>query len=154
MTWLRRSCVTNRLLLLALAAVCLPPRGHAFSASSPFHGNIMVERRSSTAATMLTMRKQKASDRRTRRMQRGNDAVDEPQTLITSPMALASWQHKTLTKITATASPSPQTGGRGRSRRRSNLYNTLSSYHGTFLSLLTAEYHAEVRFTFGHCLGS
>lgn len=148
MTWLRSSCVTNSLLLLTLGAVCLPPTGHAFSASSLFHGNIMAERQSTMAATMLTMRKQKASDRRTRRMQRGDDAVVEPQTLTSSPMALARWQHKTLTKNTATIGASPQTGGRGRSRKRSNLYNTLSSYHGTFLSLLTAEYYAEVR----HCL--
>lgn len=153
MMWLRSSFVTNSLLLLALG-VCLPLTGHSFSASSLFHGNIMAERQSTMAATMLTMRKQKASDRRTRRMQRGDDAVVEPQTLTSSPMALARWQHKTLTKNTATIRASPQTGGRGRSRKRSNLYNTLSSYHGTFLSLLTAEYHSEVRFSFGHCDGS
>jgi hypothetical protein len=146
MTWGIKSSVTNSLLLLAVSAVCLPPTGHAFSALSHFHGSTVTERQSSMSATLLTMRKQKASDRRTRRMQRGEDAVIEPPTLTSSPMALASWQHKALTKNTATA---PPTGGRGRSRNRSNLYTTLSSYHGNFLSLLTAEYRAEVRFVIG-----
>jgi hypothetical protein len=143
MTLRSKSSVTNSLLLLAMSAVCLPPTGHAFSASSHFHGSIVTERESTMTAAALTMRKQKASDRRTRRMQRGEDAVIEPPTLTRSPMSLAAWQHKTLTK---NAEPAPQPGGRGRSRNRSNLYNTLSSYHGNFLSLLTAEYRAEVRF--------
>jgi hypothetical protein len=149
MTLRSRSWITNSLLLLAMGAVCLPPTGHAFSASSNFHGSIVTERQSTMTATMLTMRKQKASDRRTRRMQRGEDAVIETPTITSSPMALAAWQHKTLTKNTASAT---QTGGRGRSRKRSNLYNTLSSYHTNFLSLLTAEYRAEVCFVI--CIAS
>jgi hypothetical protein len=43
----------------------------------------------------------------------------------------------------AAAAPS---GGRGRSRKRSTLYNSLAFYHNKFLTLLTQEYQAEVRF--------
>lgn len=37
-----------------------------------------------------------------------------------------------------------KTGGRGRSRKRATLYNSLSSYHNKFLQLLTDEYRHEV----------
>ena len=143
MTRRRRFSIIRGLVLIALAAACLPPTGRAFSLSSRFHGIHLSAGLTSTAT--LTMRKQKASDRRTRRMQRGEDvAVDavSSNTITNSPMALAGWQHKTLT---STAAPRQSRGGRGRSRKRSNLYNTLSSYHGNFLSLLTDEYRAEVR---------
>ena len=105
-----------------------------------------VDAHPATGAASLTMRKQKASDRRTRRMQRGEDTVVDAQPiqsamqLISSPMESAGWQHKKL----HSKSPQRHTAGRGRSRKRSNLYNSLSSYHGHFLSLLTSEYRAEV----------
>ena len=109
-----------------------------------FLGNRLVTGQPSlTTTNTLTMRKQKASDRRTRRMQRGEDvAVDvSSRTITSSPMAAASWQHK---KLAPTRPRQQSRAGRGRARKRSNLYNTLSSYHGHFLSLLTAEYRAEV----------
>jgi regulator of nonsense transcripts 1 len=119
------------------------PGGHGFSASSQaFLGNRLVTGQPfPTTTNTLTMRKQKASDRRTRRMQKGEDvAVDvSSRTITSSPMAAASWQHKKL----APTQRQQSRAGRGRARKRSNLYNTLSSYHSHFLSLLTAEYRAE-----------
>ena len=144
MTRRRRLSVAGGLVLVALAAY-LPPTGRALSLSSSFFlGNRITPTEHHSSTATLTMRKQKASDRRTRRMQRGeNVAVDiSSKTLTSSPMASAGWQHK---KISNTVTPTRQQHGRGRARKRSNLYNTLSSYHGNFLSLLTAEYRAEVR---------
>ena len=95
------------------------------------------------------MRKQKASDRRTRRRQRGQDLEETfiPNkngliTLTTSPMQGNAWTQRTAVRM-----PKAQqqvTGGRQRSRKRSTLYNSLSFYHNTFLNQLTAEYQAEV----------
>jgi hypothetical protein len=51
------------------------------------------------------------------------------------------------TPNTSTAAPArKRTPGRGRSRKRSTLYNSLAFYHNKFLILLTDEYQAEVRF--------
>ena len=36
-------------------------------------------------------------------------------------------------------------GGRGRARKRLKLYNSLASYHSTFLELISEEYQMEVR---------
>lgn len=132
------------LVLIALAA-CLPSITNAFSLSSSFLGGspqLAITTEHPSSSNTLTMRKQKASDRRTRRMQRGEE-VDglSSRTMTKSPMALAGWQHK---KISTPSPERPRRHGRGRSRKRSNLYNTLSSYHGNFLNLLTAEYRAEV----------
>jgi hypothetical protein len=114
----------------------------------------------------LYMRKQKASDKRTRRLQREGGVNTLSSSSITqSPMEQAGlWKVKDLTKQTSTAQPrsaaaatttmtptAVQTqsvtggGGRGRSRKRSTLYNSISFYHDKFLHLLTAEYQAEVR---------
>ena len=35
-------------------------------------------------------------------------------------------------------------GGRGRARKRLKLYNSLASYHSTFLELISEEYQMEV----------
>jgi hypothetical protein len=96
-------------------------------------------------------------------MQRGGDDSQLAQALIRenlstvltkSPMATAGgWKQKQTSSSTtivgsASSSSSPSTtttgGGRGRSRKRSILYNSLSSYHNKFLQLLTTEYRAEV----------
>ena len=97
------------------------------------------------------MRKQKASDRRTRRMQRGNaediaqSLIQENLVLTSSPMTKAGgWKQKKATTILGSSASKPATGGRGRSRKRATLYNSLSAYHNKFLQLLTAEYKAEV----------
>jgi hypothetical protein len=167
--------------------------------SSVFHGRSLVTSSpsysgSTTSSTGITMRKQKASDRRTRKRQRGEiedermEAVGSlSTTLTTSPMSAAGpWNHKqssasvstmerqapsllqqqlkatgagaaqsvygnsgdyASTPNTGTAAPArKRTPGRGRSRKRSTLYNSLAFYHNKFLILLTDEYQAEVRF--------
>jgi hypothetical protein len=105
----------------------------------------------------LQMRKQKASDRRTRRRQRGilsQEEIGLPLTVTESPMkAVGLWRGKTIQPISSpdrssttssAASSTKKTGGRGRSKKRSTLYKSLSHYHNHFLSLLTLEYQAEV----------
>jgi hypothetical protein len=116
----------------------------------------------SGSKSYLHMRKQKASDQRTRRRQQmGEDysSIDNglssslssarmtmTTTLTTSPMDTATWKSKKLIGITMpTKSSNVGGGGRGRSRKRSALYNSLAYYHQHFLKYLTAEYQAEVR---------
>jgi len=99
----------------------------------------------------LTMRKQKASDKRTRRLQRGEqDTVGYATDLLgisqegaspLSPMDTASWKQKSVNMSSGPKVSASK--GRGRSRKRSRLYNTLSAYHSTFLYLLTSEFRAE-----------
>jgi hypothetical protein len=98
----------------------------------------------------LVMRKQKASDRRTRRRQRGIVTEDEllPLTVTESPMKAAGpWRGKAIQpdfRGSSSSSAPAKAGGRGRSKKRSTLYNSLSFYHNHFLSLLTHEYQVEV----------
>lgn len=106
----------------------------------------------------MTMRKQKASDRRTRRMQRGGEelALQEIQnnlikTITSSPMDLAEWKYKKHGNSVTPAQPKNKAHGRGRSRKRQTLYNSLASYHTKFLRLLTMEYQAEVSNVFHLC---
>eukprot|EP00980_Cylindrotheca_fusiformis_P003312 scaffold743_cov117-Cylindrotheca_fusiformis.AAC.31 len=62
------------------------------------------------------------------------------QTLLTnSPMAGGDWSYKK--RIVQPLRE--KTGGRGRSRKRATLYNSLSSYHNKFLKMLTTEYQHE-----------
>ena len=123
---------------------------------SSFHGvSVHIERRilCRRGTVDIAMRKQKASDRRTRRMQRGGDNAAQEiineslqRTITNSPMGVADWKYKSRGNFPQP--PRAKTGGRGRSRKRSNLYNSLSSYHNKFLGLLTAEYQAEVSYKF------
>jgi hypothetical protein len=136
-----------------------------------FMGSAVVERSFHTnnndayySHGSITMRKQKASDRRTRRRQRGEIALDDAPVLAvtttttlttttTNPMQNAAWKHKSgvmqsvqVAPTTAARRATPVTGGgRGRSRKRTTLYQTLQHYHSAFLHPLTAEYQAEVR---------
>jgi len=115
------------------------------------------------------MRKQKASDKRTARMQRGiidtpnNDAASTftpsslssssttttaTKVLSSSPMTKNQWKHKKI-ELRANNGNNKNVndnavgGGRGRSRKRFKLYNSLASYHSTFLSLISEEYQME-----------
>lgn len=64
-------------------------------------------------------------------------------TITSSPMdATGSWNFKRQ----GIEPIREKTGGRGRSRKRATLYNSLSSYHNKFLRLLTDEYTHEVSF--------
>ena len=114
------------------------------------------------------MRKQKASDKRTARMQRGQ--IDNPdvtftppplsssssatQILNSSPKTKNQWKNKKIELRAAGVGGSvsagaqqQQTGGRGRARKRLKLYNSLASYHSTFLDLISEEYQMEVSLT-------
>jgi AAA domain len=111
------------------------------------------------------MRKQKASDRRTRRRQQDGDegvngfsfsstlSTTATRTVTSSPMDSATWTRKKilsnrnafpkLTSPVDNLSSMSTTGGRGRSRKRSTFYLSLAYYHQYFLRYLTAEYQAE-----------
>jgi hypothetical protein len=148
--------------LLVLVLVLNPCWSLSLSSSSSFHGTtlkhaIFTPSTVSGAGDMMTMRKQKASDRRTRRMQRGGGeelALQETiqdniiKTITSSPMDLAEWKYKRVgnSVVTPAAEQHQQhkAQGRGRSRKRQTLYNSLASYHTKFLRLLTVEYQAEV----------
>ena len=124
------------------------------TSSTTFYGNPLLlttnndgRHNDINARAQLYMRKQKASDKRTRRRQRGlveESPVVTAASLTTSPMQQ---QGTAWTKKTTTTSmlPRPATGGRGRSRKRSMLYTSLSFYHNKFMRLLQEEFKAEVR---------
>lgn len=119
-----------------------------------------------TPSSVITMRKQKASDKRTARMQRGqidttessftppslSTATTTTQILSSSPMSNSKWKDKKIELLAAsgqnmnsvTAGVAASGGGRGRARKRLKLYNSLASYHSTFLELISAEYQMEV----------
>jgi len=135
---------------LLFIALCYEYSVNALSIhSSAFHGNPVKTRMTFSSASTLTMRKQKASDKRTRRRQRfGQDdtssssgGVLTDSSYTQSPMhRQGSWKEKKY------VTPSVEkTAGRGRSRKRSALYQSLAFYHNKFLHLLTQEYQAEVR---------
>ena len=174
---LRRSCAlqmlslaTSAAKLVLLSTFLVTIHCYALSSieSSTFHGRTLVTEtvhRSKSAScsscnrigSYLVMRKQKASDRRTRRRQRGEEldqqqvesnisVLTKPRTITSSPMAEASWNHKQpLQKCRSQpVRPASTKKGRGRSRKRSALYSLLSFYNNKFLDLLTAEYQVEV----------
>lgn len=66
------------------------------------------------------------------------------QILTSSPMSKSQWKHK---KVELRASGQNTNGisggGRGRARKRTKLYNSLASYHSTFLELISEEYQTE-----------
>jgi hypothetical protein len=157
----------QRLFSIIVVAIALAPCSSlSLSSYSRFHGtplqtDVPSPTTPTTGAASLSMRKQKASDRRTRRMQRGGEELAQDlirenlrSTITSSPMSVVGqWNYKGNG-----VQPRPEkTGGRGRSRKRGTLYNSLSSYHNNFLTLLTAEYQAEVRvivrFFFEHGAG-
>jgi hypothetical protein len=102
--------------------------------------------------SLLTMRKQKASDKRTRRMQKDleilsltDNAPLRSATSALSPILSAGvWQHKSVSSVRNDQFQNAAGKGRGRSRKRSAVYNNLGSYHNHFLALLTEEFTAEV----------
>jgi hypothetical protein len=147
----------KHLLWAALTVLIPSSRSLSLSSFSRFHGTLLdwqrpsdvTHRAFSSGAASLSMRKQKASDRRTRRLQRGGDELAQDMilenlknTITSSPMESAgSWNQKTGA---FPAQHKEKTGGRGRSRKRATLYNSLSTYHNKFFALLTDEYRAEV----------
>ena len=109
---------------------------------------------SNRSTRIITMRKQKASNKRTRRSQRGerdnyesfSSRNDNIISSLASPIATGSWNYKSMSSAPVKNSfPKTNERGRGRSRKRSQFYNSLSSYHSHFLRLITDEFLAEVR---------
>jgi hypothetical protein len=157
---MKSRCLPLSLLLHVAALSWSSDSVLAYVPPSSFHGrSLALEAPRSIAvrqqvSSSLTMRKQKASDKRTTRLQRGeglpaiyDDAAvmqSLQKTLTSSPMADAVWEQKVLRNQFQGKQPE-KSGGRGRSRKRSSLYHCLSNYHEQFLTLLTAEYKAEVR---------
>jgi hypothetical protein len=105
----------------------------------------------------IVMRKQKASDKRTSRLQKGLEgeylssffaistkgSTPSPRNtgvVTSSPMATSMWDYKTIDPI----SINKESAGRGRARKRAQFYSSLAAYHSEFLNLLTEEYRAEV----------
>lgn len=169
-----RISVTATMLLLLSWSCCLLSR--VASLSSSFHGRSLLvappyhRRRSGSnadASSMITMRKQKASDKHTARRQRGlleppdtdtgaysnvPSAISQQQqrqVLSSSAFTKNGWKDK---KIELRASGIDTNrgnvlhrgGGRGRARKRYNLYNSLLGYHTQFLGLIQREYRMEV----------
>eukprot|EP00537_Pseudo-nitzschia_pungens_P019728 CAMPEP_0172407006 /NCGR_PEP_ID=MMETSP1061-20121228/72862_1 /TAXON_ID=37318 /ORGANISM="Pseudo-nitzschia pungens, Strain cf. pungens" /LENGTH=153 /DNA_ID=CAMNT_0013142845 /DNA_START=39 /DNA_END=497 /DNA_ORIENTATION=+ len=152
----------NMMLLLGLIVlVVLPGRwshqhlacdGFSISSLSSFHGARLqpsefdrqrigsgTREMSSSARGEITMRKQKASDRRTRRMQRGGEELAQDMirenlsrrevTITSSPMSKkGEWKQR---RQGDRVDVQMKSGGRGRSRKRSLLYNSLSLYHNS-----------------------
>jgi hypothetical protein len=132
-----------------------------------FLGSAVLDRMPgrSFADSVICMRKQKASDRRTRRRQRGEVALaDEPvapRTRTATPMQSAVWKAKSsgVSSLTARAPDKPQRtggsigGGRGRSRKRTTMYQILDHYHRSFLDPLTSEYQSEASSANIVCVG-
>lgn len=148
-----RSQLITALVATTLLVAFAPCESLSLSSFSKFHGNALQpaanpSHRATSGAASLTMRKQKASDRRTRRMQMGGEQIVQElirdnlrQTITSSPMeTTGQWKYKK--RIVQPIRE--KTGGRGRSRKRATLYNSLSSYHNKFLRLLTDEYQHEV----------
>ena len=159
-----------------LSAAMLLLQIAALSSPSSFHGTQVITNPTQTTCNIshrisnnnnLTMRKQKASDKRTARMQRGqidnSDVTFTPpplsssssssatQILNSSPKTKNQWKNKKIelraAGVSAGAQQQQKTGGRGRARKRFKLYNSLASYHSTFLELISEEYQMEVSLT-------
>lgn len=105
---------------------------------------------------MITMRKQKASDKRTRRMQRGDVPAFLPQSsssfvastidgVVKCPTEGAQWKQKRVSfNSNSVMGGSKSRGGRGRSQKRTYTYAALSAYHSLFCELLGNEFKSEV----------
>lgn len=139
-------------------------RGRTIPSCHSHHHNSNGNSRSSNA--VITMRKQKASDKHTARKQRGvldqdvnNDSSSysttiSRQILSSTTFTKNNWKDKKieLRSNNGIINTNKSTinvkggGGRGRARKRYNLYNSLLGYHTTFLELIQREYRMEVSF--------
>lgn len=132
------------------------------AAWSSFHGSRIIQpmtqssRPLTSGSSSLVMRKQKASDKRTARLQRGqmdSDSFTPPplsssssttQILSSTPMSKTQWKHKKVElRSRGENVDNSMSGGRGRARKRLKLYNSLASYHSTFSNLISEEYQVE-----------
>lgn len=153
-------------MISALSMLLMLP-AKALALSSSFHGSrvslltpptMTQSRRPSSGVSSLVMRKQKASDKRTARLQRGqldntgsftpsilstfSSSAITTQILSSTPMSKTQWKHKKI-ELRSRGEKVNNSGGRGRARRRLKLYNSLASYHATFSNLISEEYQLE-----------
>ena len=131
------------LFLLCSLSLLLSCRSLSLS-QTRFYGRAVFHSDPCHQFSPLTMRKQKASDKRTRRSQRGEvleSDLSSASNLRSSPIGKA-WRYKA---VDMRPNANNAGYGRGRSRKRSQVYNNLSSYHSHFLDLITQEFLAEVR---------
>jgi hypothetical protein len=136
-------------MLMLILFILLLPSSRALSTT--FHGISIHSSHPTTSrriANELTMRKQKASDKHTARMQRGQTTL-EPTTQILSSVSFTknSWKEKKIELRAGGANTNTEKfaiGGRGRARKRLRLYNSLEGYHSVFLGLISEEYRMEV----------
>ncbi len=139
----------NKYYIALAVSLVLSSDGFSVTRISSFSGKQVCHTVSSNDST-ITMRKQKASDKRTRRMQRSSQLLENTESLSRqgngplTPMSTGQWKHKSLSSSRALLGNTDTSGGRGRSRKRSAIYSNLASYHTQFLELLTAEFLAEV----------
>jgi hypothetical protein len=141
-----------------LAFWTLFPSAATLKLHSFFGSNILPVTKDRVRQRMtIVMRKQKASDKRTSRLQKGIEgeylssffaistkgSTPSPHNtgvVTSSPMATAMWDYKTIDPIRI----NKENAGRGRARKRTQFYSSLAAYHTEFLNLLTEEYKAEV----------
>ncbi len=148
---------TSTMAIIALGASFSLVPSHSLSLrlhSSQFLGNnvnsFSKENEKSSNRMIITMRKQKASNKRTTRLQRGDDDNSQVSTMdflssLVTPTSTSSWNYKSVSSPALLKNVSNlNEKGRGRSRKRSQYYNSLSAYHTHFLDLITAEFLAEV----------
>ena len=139
----QRRIAALSLLLLSSQALTLTRRNGSTTTffGSPFLPSYIAEE------ARWTMRKQKASDKRTRRRQKGVLTLEEERVAVTTltpnsnPLVHAQWQAKSL--VATTTAIEAASGGRGRSRKRTSFYQRLHFYHTSFLNPLTREYESE-----------
>lgn len=136
--------------LLFVTCSAWSPSSSFIGRSIGYHVDIYSQNTVHTGKSYISMRKQKASDKRTTRRQREGVQAQlleaPPITLTASPMQGNSWRQKVIPiDDYSNQDSNVPTGGRQRSRKRSNLYSMMARYHNSFLSALTLEYKAEVR---------
>ena len=157
-----KSMLMKRVNLIFAILPMLLTRAAALALSSSFHGSgiihpmAQIRRPSPTGASSLVMRKQKASDKRTARLQRGQldkDSFTPPplsisssttQILSSTPMSKTQWKHKKVElRSRGEIVENSMSGGRNRAKKRLKLYSSLASYHSTFSNLISEEYQVE-----------
>lgn len=126
----------------------------ACALTSSFHGlsiHTPVQQHSRPrhlSANQLVMRKQKASDKHTARMQRGQttlEPISTTQVLSSASFTKNQWKHKKIElRANGVDTNKNKIGGRGRARKRLRLYNSLEGYHSKFLGWISEEYRMEV----------
>lgn len=162
--WFQRSVnpliATHKMCLAVIVLAFLCPQA-TLALTCSFHGlglsiaPPLQQQRTRQRPNELVMRKQKASDKHTARLQRGEVSLAGTNAILLSPLPptqiLSSgftknqWKDKKIELRAAGVEGRPVAaiGGRGRARKRLRVYNSLNLYHETFLTLISEEYRME-----------